>query len=223
MKRSTDKKQQTKENQHIPRYIKTQPWYYKDGNAKPEGKDDEDYLKHHRNKDHTLDHNDEPSIGAGISDKFITTETKTLKTTMSDNGDVRKCTNCGTMGHLAKDCFERPKKFKKLDSYSGDQIKIRNDEELDWDAKKDRWFGYEGKEYNELLQNWENKKKNELKMPSNGENEVNIWDSDEEIELMKLGLYKDSVGLLKKDDYNNTHLKNRTSVRLREDLSLIHI
>ncbi|CCD22506.1 mRNA splicing protein SLU7 NDAI_0A03490 [Naumovozyma dairenensis CBS 421] len=235
------KKGPTKQNQHLPQYIKSQPWYYKDSKNTTEKKNDnetstkeEDYLIHHRSQKHEFDHNDEPTIGSGISDEFITVQSRFRDMHNRNTKHQEKllyCENCGAKDHLRKDCLERPKKLKKTEvkgNYNHQQItstngvlpteaKIRNEEQMDWDAKKDRWFGYTGKEYNELLENWETKKKNNTQEPTDKENEDDMWDTDEEIELMQLGLYKDSMGHLKKDDENNSNLKHRTAVRLRED------
>lgn len=189
-----------KENVHIPRYIKNQPWYYKEAAGK-----EEDYLLHHRQqKKGTLDidNNSEPKLGPGIHDEF--------ETVRINKDDVKpKCLNCGSSDHLKRDCLERPKKILK----GSDKeliVKRKASQVADWDAKQDRWFGYTGKEYDEVLKNWRNPAQNKSDKIQDED-----WDTDEEIELMKLGLYKDHVGALKQDDSQNTKLK--ASVRLRED------
>lgn len=190
----------TKENVHIPRYIKNQPWYYKEAAGK-----EEDYLVHHRQtKKGTLDieNNSEPKLGPGIHDEFEVVQIK-------KNNVKPKCLNCGSNDHLKRDCLERPKKILK----SNDNqfvVKRKASEAVDWDAKQDRWFGYTGKEYDDVLKSWKNSSE-----PKSNKLQDEDWDTDEEIELMKLGLYKDNVGALKQDDSQNTKLK--ASVRLRED------
>lgn len=190
-----------KENEHIPKYIKNQPWYYKEAAGK-----DEDYLVHHRQtKKGTLDidNNAEPKLGPGIQDEF---ETVSLR---KDNHKP-SCLNCGSSDHSRRDCLERPKKMLRLENEKV-VVKRKSPQAIDWDAKQDRWFGYTGKEYDDVIKNW--RVTNEKSKPKELQEED--WDTDEEIELMKLGLYKDNMGALKQDDSRNTKLK--ASVRLRED------
>lgn len=197
----------TTENVHIPRYIKNQPWYYRDTKGGEDGK--EDYLVHHRQLKKggalEIDNNSEPKVGHGISDEF--------ETVKIGNRGGRRCENCGATGHVRRDCLERARKIPKSAEDSGLTVTVRREtsDSSDWDARKDRWFGYTGKEYDELLKKWENRK-----IASAQPEKEELWDTDEEVELIKLGLYKDTSGLLKQDDSHNTAL-HRASVRLRED------
>lgn len=208
-----------KENIHIPRYIKNQPWYYKDLDGSKNGGDgdekDDDYLIHHRQLKKggalDIDNNSEPKIGLGIKDEF-----RTVSIVKKRHVGESRCTNCGSSDHVKRDCLERPRKLPNSFKNDDNIISIRKDssENSDWDARKDRWFGYTGKEYNDLLKDWERKKKDAKK--SKEQDEELLWDTDEEVELMKLGLYKDVMGTLKQDDLQNSQLQ-RASVRLRED------
>lgn len=228
-----------KENEHIPRYIKSQPWFYNDDKKKrnPEGEfkedekeEDKDYLIHHRQtkKGNALDidNNAEPKVGVGILDTFQEVIISKFKEKFTEGKNNKLCQNCGSVGHLQRDCLERPKKIRKNEvdpftvstktgrSTDGVVISVRDGENNgDWDAKQDRWFGYSGKEYEQVLKKWEDDK---LDNGNKNNNEKREWDTDEEIELTKLGLYKDDVGELKMDDSNNSEL-TRASVRLRED------
>lgn len=207
----------TNENIHIPRYIREKPWFYK-GRANEE-KDQDDYLKHHRQKKKNgsldIDNNAEPKVGAGIHGEQIRTVTH------SGAVGLRLCKNCGSSSHTKKDCLERPRKpGSAYASNSTVEVVINKlDEEArqrNYDAKKDRWFGYTGREYDELLASWKNRNTGVKKSQDDETNDENDWDTDEEIELLKLGLYKDANGILNKDDARNTQL-HKTSVRLRED------
>lgn len=63
------------------------------------------------------------------------------------------CTNCGAMSHKLRDCLERPRKVGA--KYTGKDIaqdEVLHDDEAglngmegmgDWDAKRDRWDGYD--------------------------------------------------------------------------------
>lgn len=198
--------QQTAENVHMPRYIKNQPWYYQDSKSSEERQGD--YLVHHRQLKKggalDIDNNSEPKVGRGISDEFETVKIGRRR--------GPRCENCGAAGHARRDCLEPARKVPRsaVDRDPTTRVRRETSEASDWDARKDRWFGYSGKEYDELLKKWENR--TTAAVPQ----EQELWDTDEEVELTKLGLYKDSSGLLKQDDSHNTAL-NRASVRLRED------
>ncbi|CAI4055308.1 hypothetical protein N7582_000296 [Saccharomyces uvarum] len=234
-KRQQQQANNKNENIHIPRYIRNQPWYYKDDSKEQEEEDTSkdstdppekgkkgDYLLHHRQKAKggalDIDNNSEPKIGLGINDEFKVI--KLRETPIRDTSSSKFCKNCGEAGHTGKDCMEKPRKAQKAtpDSHpndSKDTVLIRGTND-DWDSRKDRWYGYSGKEYNDLIRKWEQDKQNKLKDKDQSQADDALWDTDEEIELIKLELYKDAVGSLKKDDSENSQLY-RASTRLRED------
>lgn len=209
MSKNTRQQGKLNQNEHIPRYIKSQPWYYQQSES-------QDYLIHHRqsqDKKKLLDieNNQEAKIGIDIDDKVIKRRFDT-----KHGPNEKKCDNCGQWGHLKKDCLERPKKIKRKSMSKEDEaVEVRDDDNLDYDAKKDRWFGYTGEDYDEVVNKWEAKSKakednNSLAPPQ--------YDKDEEIELFKLGLMKDSKVLLKQLEISAQERNlGRTSVRLRED------
>lgn len=198
------------ENKHIPKYIKAKPWYY-------ESAESEDYLVHHRqsqNKKNALniDQNDQPQLGQGIRDSFIHND---LNQSHHHNKNLI-CTNCGAFDHVKKDCIERPRKIRQqLSTGNNQNNNVINEKELDWDARKDRWFGYTGKEYDETLRKWEHDK-NEKSSDSTKNNEDKEYDTDEEIELRKLNLFKYQGATSKQNSVNDTSVVT-TAVRLRED------
>ncbi|GAO19651.1 uncharacterized protein UV8b_04127 [Ustilaginoidea virens] len=122
------------ENIYIPSFISRKPFY-----AGEDG-DDNDYLKHQRRE-----------------------ERKDLSTpTWYDRGrktgpaatKYRKgaCENCGAMTHKAKDCLSRPR--AKGAKWTGKDIQadeVVQDIKLGWDAKRDRWNGYDSKEYRNVV------------------------------------------------------------------------
>lgn len=67
------------------------------------------------------------------------------------------CENCGAMSHKTRDCLERPR--KKGAKWTGKNIaqdEILNDlKEQDYDAKRDRWNGYDPSEHNMAMQEYE--------------------------------------------------------------------
>lgn len=120
------------ENVYIPSFISKRPFY-----AGEEG-DDNDYLKHQRR------------------------EEKKEKTTWYERGrkagpaatKYRKgaCENCGAMTHKAKDCLSRPR--AKGAKWTGKDIQadeVLQDVNLGWDAKRDRWNGYDAREYSKVV------------------------------------------------------------------------
>lgn len=206
--KNTRQKGNSSQNEHIPKYIKSQPWFYESANS-------QDYLIHHRQsqdkkKLFDIENNQDAKVGLGITDKKI------VNNSIDSVREKKRCENCGQLGHWKKDCLERPRKFKKKTSLitaSQSDVTIRDEEYLDWDAKKDRWFGYTGEDYDKVVTEWEQKT-----TTTNDDPEEAIYDKDEEIELYKLGLIKDSKGLLKQRELSEQERNlGRTTVRLRED------
>lgn len=191
-------------NKHLPRYIQAKPWYY-------DSSKNEDALAHHRqsNKGNNLldiENNNEPKIGLGIKDSFV----QVNKGETLHRHRKPTCTNCGGYDHKKRDCLERPRKQnKKANTKDPAQSYVLDEGSLDWDARKDRWFGYSGKEYQDTLKQWE-KKKRDAKISGVDANEKD-YDTDEEIELQLLGLTE------KKGNDTATSKGEFTSVRLRED------
>ncbi|CAB4255728.1 similar to Saccharomyces cerevisiae YDR088C SLU7 RNA splicing factor, required for ATP- independent portion of 2nd catalytic step of spliceosomal RNA splicing [Maudiozyma barnettii] len=205
----TNDKNAKKENEHLPRYIKNKPWYNDTDKS-------DDYLSHHRQSQKEgnlldIENNNEAKYGLGIHDTFMPNNK-----VMSNERKKGKptCTNCGSFDHTKKDCMERPRKVqqtKSIPNYIPTNGNVMNDKEMDWDARKDRWFGYSGKEYNDTLAKWEQNKSRQGNI--NNQRDTNEeYDTDEEVELAKLqlGNYKST-----KEDQNKE--KGSTAIRIRED------
>lgn len=65
------------------------------------------------------------------------------------------CENCGAMTHKRKDCLERPR--KKGAKYTGKNIQadeVVEDMELGYDAKRDRWNGYDPSEHKRIYEEY---------------------------------------------------------------------
>lgn len=123
------------ENVYIPSFISKRPFY-----AGEEG-DDNDYLKHQRREEKT-----EKSQWYDRGRKAGPAATKYRK---------GACENCGAMTHKAKDCLSRPR--AKGAKWTGKDIQadeIVQDLKLDWDAKRDRWNGYDAKEYKHVVDDY---------------------------------------------------------------------
>lgn len=63
------------------------------------------------------------------------------------------CENCGAMGHSKKDCFERPRKVaaKFLNTAVAADDLEQPELELDYEAKHDRWNGFDPAEYQRVI------------------------------------------------------------------------
>ncbi|KAL1230484.1 Pre-mRNA-splicing factor SLU7 [Trichinella pseudospiralis] len=118
-------------NPHIPHYIAQAPWYI--GAAGPT-------LKHQ--KPHPERQKELAAITQwykrGVSDQVAQKYRKGA------------CENCGAMTHKRKDCLERPRKIGAKytnDSIAADEFSQPNIK-LDYDAKRDRWNGFDASSYN---------------------------------------------------------------------------
>ncbi|KAG0672827.1 mRNA splicing protein [Kluyveromyces marxianus] len=128
------------QNEHIPSFIRNRPWYVgqQQGNAEAggSGSGEEDYLAHHRLGSTKQQ---QPGKSTGIQDAF---------SYVRRSGGGPRCENCGGHGHLKRDCLERPKKRGTSGTggtgSSGDVVRVRDESviEADYDAKRDRWYGY---------------------------------------------------------------------------------
>ncbi|AGO14016.1 AaceriAGR159Cp [[Ashbya] aceris (nom. inval.)] len=119
------------ENKHIPKYIRDKPWYVDNGN------DDADYLGHHRR---------EP--GEGAQDFSVAQQGSVISDRFVAGGAPRagrgrgRCTNCGA-NHDRRDCLLRPRKQAR--GGGGERaFQVRDENALSFEAKRDRWYGFEG-------------------------------------------------------------------------------
>ncbi|KAJ8070680.1 hypothetical protein OCU04_001051 [Sclerotinia nivalis] len=116
------------QNEYIPAFIAKKPFYIGDD-------DNTDYLEHQRLQKAQSDQSKWYDRGK----KLGPAATKFRK---------GACENCGAMTHKAKDCLNRPR--AKGAKWTGKDIQadeVVQDVDLGWDAKRDRWNGYDAKEY----------------------------------------------------------------------------
>ncbi|KAF2397496.1 hypothetical protein EJ06DRAFT_533100 [Trichodelitschia bisporula] len=125
-------------NEYIPAFIAQKPFYVPDS-----GPDSADYLEHQRlQQTHSTSSQTWYDRGA----KRGPAATKFRK---------GACTNCGAMTHKAKECLSRPRKLGA--KWTGKDIQadeIVQDVQLGWDAKRDRWNGYDPAEYEGVVQEY---------------------------------------------------------------------
>ncbi|CAH8568530.1 unnamed protein product [Dicrocoelium dendriticum] len=128
-------------NPHIPQYIMQAPWYY--GAMHPT-------LRHQRMRD---------DAKSGISGSMKGSASLNV---CHNKGVIEKkvhkyrdgaCENCGSMSHNRKNCLERPRKigakFTGIDIAPDEYEPVQAD--LGYEAKRDRWNGYDPSEHKKLL------------------------------------------------------------------------
>jgi pre-mRNA-processing factor SLU7 len=120
-------------NSYIPTFISKKPFYV--------GEDDDqnDYLEHQRLQKAESDQSKWYDRGK----KLGPAATKFRK---------GACENCGAMSHKTKECLSRPR--AKGAKWTGKDIQADEtieDVSLGWDAKRDRWNGYDAKEYRAVI------------------------------------------------------------------------
>lgn len=122
-------------NEYIPSFISKKPFYI--------GEDDDqnDYLEHQRLQKEQAD-----SKWYDRGKKLGPAATKFRK---------GACENCGAMTHKTKECLSRPR--AKGAKWTGKDIQadeVVQDVKLGWDAKRDRWNGYDPKEYKAVIEDY---------------------------------------------------------------------
>ncbi|KFZ09820.1 hypothetical protein V502_08463 [Pseudogymnoascus sp. VKM F-4520 (FW-2644)] len=122
-------------NEYIPSFISKKPFYI--------GEDDQnDYLEHQRLQKAQSDQSKWYDRGK----KLGPAATKFRK---------GACENCGSITHKTKECLSRPRakgaKWTGLDIQADEVIQDVN---LGWDAKRDRWNGYDSKEYKTVIEEY---------------------------------------------------------------------
>ena len=122
-------------NPHIPEYITRAPWYADTGQPS---------LAHQRlvpEEKGSIDNWYDRGAKAGPAAK-----------------KYRKgaCENCGAMTHKKQDCVERPR--KRGAKFTGKDImadEVVQQIEADYDAKRDRWNGYDPASYRSIMEEYE--------------------------------------------------------------------
>ncbi|EAW09271.1 mRNA splicing protein SLU7 [Aspergillus clavatus NRRL 1] len=124
-------------NEYIPSFIAKKPFYIDDESSA------NDYLEHQRLQKQATDQSrwyDRGKRAGPAATKY------------------RKgaCENCGAMTHKTKECLSRPRKLGA--KWTGKDIQadeVVQNVELGWDAKRDRWNGYDPSEYKQVVEEYE--------------------------------------------------------------------
>lgn len=129
------------ENIYIPSFISKRPFY-----AGESTDDHGDYLEHQRAK--------KAKTVGGLEQPEVRTKASIPARTKWKKG---ACENCGAEGHMRKDCLQRQR--KKGAKWTGRDIQaddMKYDTVKDsWDAKRDRWYNYDPREYKKTVAKYE--------------------------------------------------------------------
>ena len=125
------------QNEYIPSFISKKPFYLESADS------ENDYLEHQRLQTSTPDQSKWYDRGKRLGPAA----TKFRK---------GACENCGALTHKTKECLSRPR--AKGARWTGKDIQadeVVQDVELGWDAKRDRWNGYDAEQYRNVTEEWE--------------------------------------------------------------------
>ena len=138
------------QNEYIPSFISKKPFYLESADS------ENDYLEHQRLQTSTPDQSKWYDRGKRLGPAA----TKFRK---------GACENCGALTHKTKDCLSRPR--AKGARWTGKDIQadeVVQDVELGWDAKRDRWNGYDAEQYRHVTEEWEDLENLKKKLKGGG-------------------------------------------------------
>ena len=128
-------------NKYIPSFIANKPFYVPDT-----GDSDKDYLEHQR-----LQKQQDDSLAK--AQWYDRGKKKGPAATKFRKG---ACENCGAITHKTKDCLQRKRKIGA--KWTGKDIaadELVGNVDLGWDAKRDRWNGYDASEYQQVVEEFQ--------------------------------------------------------------------
>ncbi|KAI9189881.1 mRNA splicing protein [Blastocladiella emersonii ATCC 22665] len=130
-------------NPHIPQYIVQAPWYIDTGAPS---------LKHQRSDGKPYSATDDPK--KDDLDKWYARGARAGPAATKFRKGA--CENCGAMSHKTKECMERPrKKGAKWTQAAIQADEVVQQVDLGFEAKRDRWNGYDAAEHVRLMREWE--------------------------------------------------------------------
>ncbi|CAG8637003.1 10711_t:CDS:2, partial [Racocetra fulgida] len=187
-------------NPHIPQYIAKAPWYLDTGRPT---------LKHQRilatEEEEKKDNNQWYARGLRAGPAA----TKFRK---------GACENCGAMTHKTKECMDRPRKTGA--KWTGQDIKpdeIIQEIDLDYDAKRDRWNGYDPSEHSKIYEEYEKiedarrkMKANELDKQSTTELVKKTVNTKTRTTIRNLRIREDTAKYLRNLDINSAYYDPKT-------------
>ncbi|KAF7535931.1 hypothetical protein G7054_g4946 [Neopestalotiopsis clavispora] len=169
------------ENVYIPSFISKRPFYAGEGDDSSN-----DYLEHQR----LTQQNKDDIASAKWYDRGRKAGPAATK--------YRKgaCENCGAMTHKAKDCLQRPR--AKGAKYTGKDIQadeVIQDVQMGWDAKRDRWNGYDSREYKHVVERYNQMEdlRNQLSGAKKEDGEEDGHDGEKYADEMDMGKHQSTA------------------------------
>ena len=181
-------------NEYIPSFISKKPFYI------DESISDADYLEHQRIQ------SSQPSLS---SSKWYDRGKKVGPAATKFRKGA--CENCGAMTHKTKECLSRPRKAGA--KWTGKDIQADEKIEsvqLGWDAKRDRWNGYDPSEYKNVVAEYEELEALKKRLKKGGE-EQGLEDEDGEEGATEEAKYAEE------SDMGRQQSTATRNLRLRED------
>ncbi|KAK7513340.1 Pre-mRNA splicing Prp18-interacting factor-domain-containing protein [Phyllosticta citriasiana] len=183
-------------NEYIPSFIAKKPFYITD-DAEDSSTSANDYLEHQR-----------------LHKSSLATDSKWYDRGRKAGPAATKfrkgaCENCGAMSHKTKECLSRPRKAGAR--WTGKNIEadeVVQDVSLGWDAKRDRWNGYDPQEYMKVVEEY--KEVEDMKKKLKGGNDAKP-DEDEDEEGDEDAKYEAEADMGRKQPTSTRNL------RIRED------
>ena len=123
-------------NEYIPSFISKKPFYVDD-------ETNNDYLEHQR-------------LQKAIPDQSKWYDRGKRAGPAATKYRKGACENCGAMTHKTKECLSRPR--KQGARWTGKDIQadeLLQKVDMGWDAKRDRWNGYDATEYRQVVEEYE--------------------------------------------------------------------
>ncbi|CAG8584610.1 10946_t:CDS:2 [Cetraspora pellucida] len=176
-------------NPHIPQYIAKAPWYLDTGRPT---------LKHQRFLPIEETKDNSQWYARGLRAGPAATK-------------FRKgaCENCGAMTHKTKECMDRPRKTGA--KWTGQDIKpdeIIQEIDLDYDAKRDRWNGYDPSEHEKIYEEYEKIEEARRKMKANElDKQIN---TKTRTTIRNLRIREDTAKYLRNLDINSAYYDPKT-------------
>lgn len=186
-------------NEYIPSFISKKPFYVDDATT------DADYLEHQRLQSAPQDTLDK-SKWYDRGRKLGPAATKFRK---------GACENCGAMTHKTKECLSRPR--KQGARWTGRDIQadeLTEDVKLGWDAKRDRWNGYDAREYSAVVKEYEELEA--LKKAAKGKSEQRQLEDGEENDG-EGEVQDEETKYAEETDMGRNQPTSTRNLRLRED------
>lgn len=184
-------------NEYIPSFISKKPFYI-DGDDTAN-----DYLEHQRLQTAAKDQSKWYDRGKRLGPAA----TKFRK---------GACENCGAMTHKTKQCLSRPR--AKGARWTGQDIQADEaiqEVDLGWDAKRDRWNGYDAKEYRAVIEEYEELEslKKSMKDKNSSEQKPSTEDGEEDVPDRE----EEEAKYAEESDMGRQQSTATRNLRLRED------